>query len=89
MINTYLAGTMRCAAILMLVLSAMSDATGDTRLRARDLVVIFDGKPGALNAIVNALIAAETMTRINGNTSHAIPHGRLQDALRKYNRLQE
>ena len=40
-------------------------------------------------AIVNALVAAETMTGINGNTSHAIPHGRLQDALRKYNRLQE
>ncbi len=40
-------------------------------------------------AIVNALVAAETMTGINGNTSHAIPHDRLQAALRKYNRLQE
>lgn len=40
-------------------------------------------------AIVNALVAAETMTGINGNTSHAIPHDRLQEALRKYNRIQE
>jgi L-aminopeptidase/D-esterase-like protein len=38
-------------------------------------------------AIVHALVAAETMTGINGNTSHAIPHDRLREALRKYNRL--
>jgi L-aminopeptidase/D-esterase-like protein len=38
-------------------------------------------------AIVNALVAAETMTGINGNTSHAIPQDRLREALRKYNRL--
>lgn len=40
-------------------------------------------------AILNAMIAAETMTGINGNTAYAIPHDRLRDALRKYNRLQE
>ena len=38
-------------------------------------------------AIVNALVAAETMTGIDGNTVYAIPHDRLVDALRKYNRL--
>jgi L-aminopeptidase/D-esterase-like protein len=38
-------------------------------------------------AIVNALVAAETMTGRNGNTLHAIPHERLRDVLRKYNRL--
>jgi D-aminopeptidase len=38
-------------------------------------------------AIVNALVAAETMTGYNGNTVHALPHDRLQQALRKYNRL--
>jgi L-aminopeptidase/D-esterase-like protein len=38
-------------------------------------------------AIVNAMIAAETMTGINGNTVHAIPHDRLRDVLKKYNRL--
>ena len=37
-------------------------------------------------AIVNALVAAETMTGINGNTKHAIPHDRLQQVIKKYNR---
>jgi L-aminopeptidase/D-esterase-like protein len=38
-------------------------------------------------AIVNAMVAAETMKGINGNTVHAIPHDRLRDILKKYNRL--
>ena len=37
-------------------------------------------------AIINALVAAETMSGINGNTKHAIPHDRLQQAMKKYNR---
>ena len=40
-------------------------------------------------AIVNAMVAAETMTGIHGNTVHAIPHARLRAALKKYNRLNE
>jgi D-aminopeptidase len=39
-------------------------------------------------AIVNALVAARTMTGINGNTKHAIPHDRLRKALKKYGRLE-
>ena len=38
-------------------------------------------------AIVNALVAAETLTGIDGNTVHALPHDKLVEALRKYNRL--
>jgi len=38
-------------------------------------------------AIVNALVAAETMEGIDGNTVYALPHDRLQSILRKYNRL--
>jgi D-aminopeptidase len=38
-------------------------------------------------AIVNALIAAETMAGIDGNTVHALPHERLREVLRKYGRL--
>lgn len=38
-------------------------------------------------AIVNALVAAETMQGINGNTVYALPHDRLRAILRKYNRL--
>ncbi|MFQ5946182.1 MAG: P1 family peptidase [Anaerolineae bacterium] len=39
-------------------------------------------------AIVNALVAAETMTGIDGNTVHALPHDRLREVLKKYNRLE-
>lgn len=38
-------------------------------------------------AIVNALVAAETMTGRNGLTTYAMPHDRLREVLRKYNRL--
>lgn len=38
-------------------------------------------------AIINAMIAAETMTGVNGNTVYAIPHDRLKQAMKKYNRL--
>jgi L-aminopeptidase/D-esterase-like protein len=39
-------------------------------------------------AIINALVAAETMKGVNGNTIHAIPHDRLIEIMKKYNRLQ-
>ena len=38
-------------------------------------------------AILNALVAAETMSGINGNTAFAIPVERLGEVLQKYNRL--
>ncbi len=38
-------------------------------------------------AVINAMVAAETMTGRNGLKVHAIPHDRLREALRKYNRL--
>jgi len=38
-------------------------------------------------AIVNAMIAAETMTGINNRTVIALPHDRLREVLKKYNRL--
>ena len=38
-------------------------------------------------AIINAMIAAETMKGINGNTVYAIPHDRLKGVMKKYNRL--
>ncbi|PYP57742.1 MAG: aminopeptidase [Gemmatimonadetes bacterium] len=40
-------------------------------------------------AIVNAMVAAETMTGVNGLRVYALPHDRLRAALRKYNRLVE
>jgi len=38
-------------------------------------------------AIINAMIAAETMTGRDGNTVYAIPHDRLIEVMKKYNRL--
>lgn len=38
-------------------------------------------------AVINALIAAETMTGVNGNTLYAMPEERLVAILRKYNRI--
>jgi L-aminopeptidase/D-esterase-like protein len=38
-------------------------------------------------AIVNALVAADTMEGINGHKVYAIPHDRLISILKKYNRL--
>jgi L-aminopeptidase/D-esterase-like protein len=38
-------------------------------------------------AIINAMVAAETMEGINGNTSYALPHDTLKEVLKKYNRL--
>ncbi len=40
-------------------------------------------------AIVNALVAAETMQGINGNTFYALPHERLVQILKKYNRYEK
>ncbi|MHA1993549.1 MAG: DmpA family aminopeptidase [Candidatus Hodarchaeales archaeon] len=38
-------------------------------------------------AIVNALVNADIMTGINGNTVYALPHQEVQNILRKYNRF--
>jgi L-aminopeptidase/D-esterase-like protein len=38
-------------------------------------------------AVINAMVAAETMTGINDHTVIALPHDRLREVLKKYNRL--
>jgi D-aminopeptidase len=40
-------------------------------------------------AVVNALVAAQTMTGADGHTVEALPHDRLREVLKKYNRLAE
>jgi D-aminopeptidase len=37
--------------------------------------------------VINAMVAAETMTGIDGHTVIALPHDRLREVLKKYNRL--
>ncbi|MEP6700728.1 MAG: P1 family peptidase [Bacteroidota bacterium] len=39
-------------------------------------------------AIINAMVAAQDMEGINGNKVFAIPHNRLRDVMKKYNRLE-
>jgi D-aminopeptidase len=39
-------------------------------------------------AVVNAMVAAETMTGINNYTAIALPHDKLREILKKYNRLE-
>jgi len=49
---------------------------------------IFDATVQATEeAIINALVAAETMTGANNRRVERLPHDRLREALRKYNRL--
>lgn len=51
---------------------------------------LFDATTEATEeAIVNAMIAAETMVGRDGNKVYAIPHDRLKQVLKKYNRLIE
>jgi D-aminopeptidase len=40
-------------------------------------------------AVVDALVAAKTMTGADGHTVEALPHDRLREVLKKYNRLLE
>jgi D-aminopeptidase len=38
-------------------------------------------------AVINAMVAAKTMTGVNGHTVEALPHDRLRELLQKYNRI--
>ena len=40
-------------------------------------------------AVINAMVAAETMAGVNGRKVIALPHDRLREVLRKYNRLEK
>jgi D-aminopeptidase len=40
-------------------------------------------------AIINAMVAAETMKGNNGSIIYALPHNRVQEVLKKYNRLKK
>ena len=49
---------------------------------------LFDATVQAVEeAIINAMVAAETMEGINGNKAFALPHKLVTDVLKKYNRV--
>jgi len=54
------------------------------------LMPVFEATVQAVEeAIINAMVAAETMEGINGNKAYAIPHDLLIETLKKYNRIKE
>ena len=49
---------------------------------------LFEGTVQAVEeAIINAMVAAETMEGINGNKAYGLPHNLVIDLLKKYNRI--
>lgn len=54
------------------------------------LMPVFEATVQAVEeAIINAMIAADTMEGINGNKAYALPHDLLIETLKKYNRIVE
>jgi hypothetical protein len=59
-----------------------------TELPNDEINPLFDATVQAVGeAIINAMVAAETMEGINGNKSYALPHGKVMELLRKYGRV--
>jgi D-aminopeptidase len=59
-----------------------------TRIRDDAIDSLFRSTVEATSeAVLNALVAAETMTGRDGNIAYALPHDRLLDIMRKYKRL--
>jgi D-aminopeptidase len=59
---------------------------GDVRMLSPDgMNPLFQAAAEATEeAILNALVAAETMTGLHGRTAHALPHDQLLDVMRRY-----
>jgi L-aminopeptidase/D-esterase-like protein len=69
--------------------AAVTKATNVSMLPNDALNPVFEAAVQATEeAIVNAMVAAETMTGANGHTVSALPHDKLREVLKKYNRLQ-
>jgi D-aminopeptidase len=70
---------------------AEPDGHGATDIRAlidRALDPLFEATVEATEeAIINALVAAETMTGRDGHTAHRLPHDRLVEVMRRHGRL--
>jgi L-aminopeptidase/D-esterase-like protein len=69
--------------------AAKSAAAGSVTMLPNDyLNPIFEAAVQATEeAIINAMVAAKTMTGVNGHTAYALPHDQLREILKKYNRL--
>ena len=68
--------------------ASASLATEISILANSRLSALFDATVQATEeAIINAMVAAETMTGRDGHRSQAMPHERVREVLKKYNRL--
>ena len=69
--------------------AARSRGVGQITMLANDRLnpIFLATTQATAEAVVNAMVAAKTMTGINGRTVIALPHDRLREVLRKYNRL--
>ena len=66
------------------------ESTTSVKTLSNDLITpLFEATAQAVEeSIVNAMIAAETMDGIHGNTAFALPHDSLIEILKKYNRAE-
>jgi L-aminopeptidase/D-esterase-like protein len=70
--------------------SAAPETAAVSMVANRRISALFTATAEAVEeAIVNALVAGETMTGANGRRVSAIPHDKLREVLKKYNRLAE
>ncbi len=83
--------------IFMAISTANRDAA-NTRSGASTLSMLANEETGRFfaatvaateEAVINAMVAAETMTGADNITVHALPHQRLRQILQRYNRLRE
>ncbi len=67
------------------------DETTTIKTLSNDTITpFFDATVQAVEeAIINAMVAAETMEGINGNKAYALPHDLLIETLKKYNRIKQ
>jgi L-aminopeptidase/D-esterase-like protein len=67
------------------------DETSKVETFSNDLITpFFEATVQAVEeAIINAMVAAETMEGINGNKAYALPHDLLIETLKKYNRIKQ
>jgi len=69
--------------------AAAADHLVDLRMLPNDLIepVFASTVQATEEAVINAMVAAETMTGIENHRVIALPHDRLREVLKKYNRL--
>ena len=81
---------------IFVAFSTANQEAASERAAAADARVLANGRLNPLftatveateEAVINALVAAETMTGANDVTVYALPHDRLREVLARYNRL--